>query len=53
LDKDGVVVKVDLIQSVTGAIELSLKEVNGKTQTRKFSKRYEEAIVYIAAQEKQ
>ena len=53
LDKDGVVVKVDLVESVTGAIDLTLDEVNGKTQTRKFSKRYEEALVYIANQEKQ
>ena len=53
LDKDGVVVRVNLTESMTGAIELTLNKVNDKTQTRKFSKRYEEALVYIAAQEKQ
>ena len=32
---------------------MSLDSVNGKAQNRTFSKRYEEALVYIASQEKE
>lgn len=51
LPAEGIVVKVDLTKKLTGAVELSVTSVNGKTQSRKFSKSYAEALVYIEKQE--
>ena len=47
---NGIKVEVILKDELTWAIEMSIKEINGKSQSKTFSKRYEEALVYIASQ---
>ena len=47
----GLKVQVILKKELTGAVEMSLVSVNNKSQTRTFSKRYEEALVYVTSQE--
>ena len=47
----GLKVQVILKNEMTGAVEMSLVSVNGKSQTRTFAKRYEEALVYVTSQE--
>jgi hypothetical protein len=51
LPVDGIKVEVNLIEELTGEIELTITNVNGKNQSRTFSKRYEEGLVFIASQE--
>ena len=51
LPADWIVVKVSLIDEYTWSLELKVAQVNGKNQSRTFSKRYEEALVYITKQD--
>lgn len=51
LPSQWVKVQVILKDEMTGAIELVLDNVNGKSQNRRFAKRYEEALVYVTSQE--
>ena len=51
LPADGIKVEINLTEELTGEIELTITKVNGKTQSRTFNKRYEEALVFIASQE--
>ena len=50
LPSDGLIVQVILKDEYKWSLDMTVSEVNGKTQTRKFSKRYEEALVYIEDQ---
>lgn len=47
----GLKVQVVLKNEMTGDVVMNLVSVNGKSQSRTFSKRYEEALVYIENQE--
>ena len=47
----GLKVQVILKNEFTGDVEMKLESINGKAQSRTFSKRYEEALVYIENQE--
>jgi hypothetical protein len=47
----GLKVQVILKDEMTGSVDMNLVSVNGKAQTRTFSKRYEEALVYVTAQD--
>jgi hypothetical protein len=47
----GLKVQVILKNEFTGDVTMNLVSVNGKAQSRSFSKRYEEALVYIENQE--
>ena len=47
----GLKVQVVLKNELTGDITMNLDSINGKTQSRTFSKRYEEALVYVEDQE--
>ena len=51
LPVEGIVVKVSLLEELTGQVELAITEINGKNQSRTFSKRFEEAVVRIVAQQ--
>jgi hypothetical protein len=51
LPTKGITVKVNFTSKKRGEYELALTSLNGKAQTRKFSKRFEEALVYIAKQD--
>ena len=51
LDSDGVVIKVELNEELTGTVTLTGLKVNDKDQSSNFSKRFEEAIVRIVKQE--
>ena len=47
----GVKVQVNLVDKDSWEFVLSVTQLNGKGQTRTFSKRFEEALVYIESQE--
>ena len=51
LPKNGVKVQINLIDKDSWEYVLTVKELNGKKQTRTFAKRFEEALVYITKQE--
>ena len=44
-------VKVELKKDVNGVVSVSIDNINGKPQTRKFEKKYADALVYITSQE--
>ena len=44
-------VKVELKKDVNGVVSVSIDNINGKGQTRKFEKKYADALVYITSQE--
>ena len=48
---DGIDVEVILKNEVSGAYRLTVKDVNGGKSTKTFTKRYEDALVYVASQE--
>ena len=47
----GLKVQVILKEDLTGDVVMNLVSINGKSQTRTFSKRFEEAIVYVTSQD--
>ena len=51
LPVDGITVEINLTEELTWEIELAIKSINSKSQSRTFSKNYQEAVVYIAKQE--
>ena len=50
LDSDGVTVEVTLKNKKTGIVTLDLDDVNGKDPNKTFTKRFENALVWVADQ---
>jgi hypothetical protein len=51
VSSDGVTIKIELNEELTGTVALTGLSVNGKPQSSNFSKRFEEVVVRLVKQE--